>query len=291
MAIGGLLVSAFIVNTLATVAVCLLRYKFPIGLLAISLVTWLYTHSGSKGMSAMYLLYLATVVWRHRYQIRLGVLSWLLILGLLVFITIALPLGVKSRYGGSYSFIEAAAIAVGRYTQQDVSAVLWSFSEWREAFAKSYVVDNLLSFFPGFLFAGKPMNPAYAINALYFGGGGPISAASPSLFGAILIVTQEWLYWPVLLLTLIIIYKLDTFFCRHPQVRVLRFDYEWLYFYTLMVLFEATFVIAFGQLLIVFVWRQFLSRQSKTTSVPGRESGPVLPLTRFQQSSHFSQRR
>jgi hypothetical protein len=266
IAIGGLLVNAFIVNTLATVAVCLLRYKFLVGLLAISLVTWLYTTFGSKGMSAIYLLYLTTVFWRHRYQMRLGVLSWLFIFGSLVFFAIALPLGVKSRYGGSYSFIEAAAVAVGRYTQQDVSAVLWSFSEWRKAFAKSYFVDNLLSFIPGFLFAGKPINPAYAINALYFGGSGPISAASPSLFGAIIIVTQEWLYWPVLLIVLIIIYKLDEFFCRHPKVRVLRFDYEWLYFYTLTLLFEATFTLALGQLFIVFLWRRLLMKRSNFTT-------------------------
>jgi len=276
MAQGGLLIGSFIFNTLAAVAVCLLRYSPMVGLLAVSGVVWQYTGSGSKGLSVMYLLYLATFVWHQRRQKRWRIISLIVTVGLLASIIVVLPIAISARYGGRYFFTEALPILLGRFTQQDAAAVLWASPTWRASFAPLYIKHTLLSFIPGFLFRGKPINPAYEINALYFGGVGIISAASPSLFGAILIVVKEWLYWPTLILIIFIICKLDAFFCRHPLVEDTRFDYGWLYFYTLVVLFEATFVMAFVQLAIVFVWRQFLSKQIKTTSAFKGELNPML---------------
>jgi len=282
LSVGGLLVGAILFNVIATFAAILLRYSTWSGLLATSAVAWAYSQSGSKGIVAVYLLYMVVNILRQPRQGLWRHLAKPLALVVLLSIVIALPAAVERRSGETVSLAAALQAAGGRFTQQDVFSVLWAFPDWRQSFARTYVEGNLLGFVPGVLFPDKPFNPAYQITNLFFGGAGPISAASPSLFGALLIVFQDWLYWPILLLATSLICKMDWLLCRSQRGEKSRFDYEWLYISSLVALFETSFVVASYQLIITFAWWYLLTRGSRIHEVitQGANSQMAKPLQR-----------
>ena len=258
MRIGGLLVGGMIFVVFATLAVSLLRYAPLVGLSATLAAIWVYIQAGSKGMGAVYALYAATWVWRHRHQRPWKYLAKPVVGAFLLLAAVALPAGVGVRAGVTVSLAQSLSHAVGRFTLQDVASVVWSSPDWRISFAPVYVQSTLLGFIPGFIFPEKPFNPTYQITALYYGVERPTSA-SPALFGAVLIVVQDWLYWPALMLITFLVFKMDKSLCRSMRAARVRFDYEWLYFTGLVALFEMNVVVGSVQIIFAFAWRYLLT--------------------------------
>lgn len=264
MRMGGLMVSGMIFIVFATLAVSLLRYAPLVGLLAILVATWVYVQGGSKGMGALYMLFAAAWVWRQRHERPWNRLAKPAVVGFLLLAAVALPAGVGVRGGGTVSLADSFKPAVGRFTFQEVASVVWSFPDWRISFAPAYVQNVLLGSIPGFLFPGKPLNPSYQITALYYGGVEVASSASPAFFGVILMVVQDWLYWPALMLVTFLVFKMDKFFFRSVRAGQVRFDGEWLYFTGLMALFEVNYVTFSYQIILAFTWHYLLNRKRKT---------------------------
>jgi hypothetical protein len=151
------------------------------------------------------------------------------------------------------SLLDGLGAALGRFTMQDVGAVIYANEAWREGFQRTYLSDNLLAFIPGMFFPGKPLNPSYEINALYYNGISVISSAAPSLFGALLIATGNWLYWPALAIVVWLLGKSEQYFVRTAAPAD---DFSWLIVFSFALLLEGVYVAPVLFFAVAYSWRR-----------------------------------
>lgn len=272
LGVGGFLVSGLILGPLASIASGLLRYSRLMGITFSSITILLFSQTESKAVAVAYLIYLAVFIWTQRKRNLWKKLSIPIAGILLLLATLTLPITVGKRAGRSVTLEESVTASLYRFTIQDAASVVWASPVWRAEYGPTYFINTLSGFLPGTLFPNKPINPAYEINSLYLGGGGYVSAANPSLFGSILLVFGDWFYWPVLLICVYIFMSIDRFFCRDTVVLSIRFDYSWLYFYTMAMIFESNFVAGTLNIIQLILWRYLLlrfarRRNSKVDSV------------------------
>ena len=123
-------------------------------------------------------------------------------------------------------------------------------------------IATVLGFLPGFLFPDKPLNPAYEITTTLWLSRSRL-ASTPAWFGSLLMLVQDWLYWPALGIASWLMCKLDGLICRSSDSEGIRLDYEWLYIQSLVMIFEATYVVAVYQIAIIILWR-FLAARART---------------------------
>ncbi|MGD0693668.1 MAG: hypothetical protein ABSB82_02320 [Terriglobia bacterium] len=257
--VGGLLIEGVLFAIFSGLAIALTRGALFWAIPCLAIAGWQFAISGSKGMAAVFVGYLAAYFWRFRRLPQLRGRATLLAIALGLAIVPALLVGVQHRFHDpNVTIADAFAGSLGRFTQQDVASVLWTASDWRNSFRSEYIRDNIRSFLPGFLFPDKPINPGYYINQMYVGSGGPVSAASASFFGSLLIVAPGWAYWVVLTPIAVLLGALDWFFSNPASVGDLRFHYEWLYIVDLVGWFETTYVSALAILVALALWRYSL---------------------------------
>jgi hypothetical protein len=238
--IGGLLVGGIFTMMLTAGALGLFLLQPVWGAIPAAAAVGILTYSGSKGISALFVIYVAYVIWRMRH----GRLVWKIASFLLPLVIygsgLALREAVVFRYGGSEVPASAAvSMAISRFSQEEVFAVLWANPEWVSDFRPLYSLAQVTAFVPGFLWSGKPHNPAYEIDALY-ARNGPVSAASPSVFGSLLIMCGRWGLLPSVVLLGVILSFLD----RRTAAFGNYHEIEWTYVYSIAMIFETVYVLA-----------------------------------------------
>jgi hypothetical protein len=273
--IGGLMVGGIFTMILATGAVGLFIVRPTLGYIPLLLTIFLFTYSGSKGMSAVLVLYIVYLTWKMKTRRPVWKVLRLLLPLMIYAVGLVLTLAVSFRGGGSdVRLSNAASTSLTRFTQQDVVAVLWANPDWMRESRNSYVFAQFASFVPGSLWHDKPRNPAYQVNALY-APGGSVTAASVSVFGSLLIACGRWAFLPPLIVLGFLLAKLDRYVCSFPNY----LELEWTYVFSLVMILETVYVLAFlGMLLTLFCLRVNLTvhLHPRFVSTPGRNR-PRLP--------------
>jgi hypothetical protein len=280
LVVGGLLTASLLAALFSGISIPLFLSNIWLGLGAVGISIVLFVGTGSKGMAPIFLLMTVWTLIRYRSLPTLRQSRYLFRL-LLPLFALSIPLvllySVRNRFQtDSIDLTQAISAALGRFTQQDVAAVIQQSGTWREAFREEYLRGVILSFVPGFLWPGKPINPAYAINSLYSYG---FTAASPSLFGSLLIGTSDWAYWLVLPVISYGIGIFDNYFAgtRSAEIRV---HYEWYLIYSWCALFEGNWVIWVVQILTLLLWRWVLFVYStRARNLLSLQSGSALLFT------------
>lgn len=261
--VGGLLIDGLITYIYTALALAILPISFIFGVPAFLIGTYFLLITGSKGMAAGYVIF-AYLSFSKRANYVLVKTKKLptVVGGLIALIASSVLLTMASRLRFSVddiSAIDALTASVGRFTQQDVTAVIYTFNTWREGFQVDYVLGNIMAFVPGFVNFVKPINPAYEINAVY---GGSFTAASPSLFGALLIAFGSLMYWPALTLMAAAASWLDKKLINLQPYSISR-DYGWLVLHLYLAIMEANFVIAVCLVTFVGFWHAIMSPSTK----------------------------
>lgn len=238
--IGGLLVSGVFTMMLTAGSLGLFIVQPVWGVLPVAATVGILTYSGSKGIGALLVIYIAYLIWKMRAR-RFAWRLANLLLPLVIYASgLALRQATMFRYGSSgLGLSGAVSMSLSRFTQQDVVAVLWANGDWMSDFSPRYSFAQVASFVPGFLWSDKPRNPAYEINALY-ARHGSVSAASPSVFGSLLIVFGPWWFLPAIALLGAILARLDRRISAFAHYR----EIEWTYLYSIAMMFETVYVLA-----------------------------------------------
>lgn len=261
--VGGLLVDGILTYIYTALALAILPLSLWFGIPSVLLATYFLFATGSKGMAAGYIIfvYFAFQSRNNSNKIKITYLrKYLLMAGAILFASMLVVYSSRTRFGeDDISLISALSSSVGRFTQQDVSAVVYTFDEWRSAFQIEYVKGNLLAFLPGFLFPLKPINPAYEINNIY---GGNFTAASPSIFGALFIIFNTYGYWIALPIFSYLSGKFDNRI-HNNGYRMNNVGYAWLILQFYVAILEANFVIAAYLTVIAWHWSFLASKMSK----------------------------
>ena len=245
--VGGLLLSGVsLIAASAGITPLILRHPW-FGIPCLAAVFLELTRSGSKAQGAVFALYVAMVFWQARRSQMVRQSRKAFAVMLCLFIPWSLSEASKVRFRKSDgNLLAAASTAVGRFTQQEVFSVLAAQDDWRREFRVQYIVDNIASFVPGFLWSGKPINPAYEINRLY-APHGAISAASPSVFGSFLIGGGI----AAALFGALLLGRLFASFDRRMVRRPWYLYLEWTYAGMVISVYETTFVPALIQWMIM----------------------------------------
>ena len=272
--IGGLLVGGIFTMMLTAGALGLFIVQPVWGVLPVALTVGILTYSGSKAIGAVLVVYVAYLIWKMRTRRFAWKLANLLLPLVIYASGLALRQASTFRYGSSdIGFSRAVTTAVHRFTQQDVVAVLWGNPEWVSDFAGRYSYAQVASFVPGFLWSGKPRNPAYEINALY-AWHGSVSAASPSMFGSLLIMCGRWCFLPAIALLGAILARLDRRISTFPHYR----EVEWTYLYSVAMMFETVFVLALFGFALTWccLWATQPANLRRRLPAGARESAPSV---------------
>ena len=256
--VGGLLIGGLLLILLTSIVIPLLLVSPLFSISGIIFCVVMMINSGSKGMAGAYIVYIIFYLIKYKHYspvFKNNNLRKIFIGVSLISIPFIITLANQLRFGdSSIGLLESLMSVVGRFTQQDVASVIFSKDEWRENFRFEYNLGMISSFIPGFIYPGKPLNPAYAINEIY---GMGFTAASPSLFGSLLISTYFTFYWPLLVFLAFIIGKIEGIFTSSKKINCLP-HFEWYLLYSWISLFEGNFVIWIFQLSVLFVWRKIL---------------------------------
>ena len=265
---GGLLVSGILLFLLSAVTIPLLICRSILGLGFLLISLWLLLGTGSKAIGVVYFVVTCLELfraggkfWTKCGRWRLSVTNIFLMgtaaIAVAAICAALLAKSVSKRYGGEHVAVTAAAsAAVGRFTQQELACLIHAEDDWREKFARTYIVDTVLSFVPGFVWHGKPKNPAYEINSLM---GRGFTAASPFLFGAIFLACDGHAYWPLLVIVAVLLGGIDRLLSGRREVDFTDHIF-WYLLYTNAMLFEGNFVIWLIQLFILVLWVAWLRR-------------------------------
>ncbi len=269
---GGLMVAGVCTAIAASGAVPLFIMRPAVGLPCIATMIVLLTYSGSKAMGAVFSVYILSLIFTLRKQIRFRRWSWI---GMTASAFIAFASLIASnafRFQTSeVSTANAFAASLGRFTHQEVMAVLWANPDWRSISRADYIYAEVASFVPGFLWEGKPRNPALEINRLYVHNGSP-AAASPFVFGSLMIATNSVGMFFATLLFAGAMAVLDSRLCGLSRYLHL----EWTYLYCLVMVFETVYLVGviLMAVLLVCAWVISLSEV------------PVIPIRRSTTSGN-----
>ena len=264
--VGGLLISGFLTQLIAAVSlpIALARLWSGLPFLAISVAILLAT--GSKAIAAVYVVvcgFKAHTTERSSTRfsgLKRKIRSWFVLAILGACAGLLVVVSVSKRFNSSdVSLKSAMSASVVRFTQQDVASMIYARSEWRSELSRRYVRDTLYSFVPGFIWPGKPHNPAYEINALW---GQNFTAASPSLFGALFLACNGAWYWSLLMFSGLSLGLIDGVTLRAQGIE-LSSHLHWLSIFNTAMLFEANFVIWFVQLIVLVAWRLWLVQRMR----------------------------
>lgn len=257
--VGGLLIDGILTYTYTAFALAFLTLSFFAGIPFFLIGVFFLIATGSKGMAAGYVVF-AFFALRKRNSLPSQAVSK----GRLVFYgaiatglsLTALTLATRLRFGtDDVSVLSALMSSVGRFTQQDVAAVVFSLDLWLSGFRWEYISGTLYAFIPGFIFPDKPINPAYEINNVY---GGGFTAASASIFGSLLIIFGYYLYWLALFGFAFLSAKIDkriTSSHRIPRTK----EYSWIILQIYFNILEGNFVIVSYLMVIIFAWDTLLT--------------------------------
>jgi hypothetical protein len=264
--VGGSLIDGLLTYVYTALALAILPLSPLFGLPAFLVGIYFLLSTGSKGMAAGYVIFAYLLFSKRRNNLLVKTKKRPAVIGGLIALVASatlLTLASRIRFGvADISVTDALTAAVGRFTQQDVAAVIYTLDDWRERFQVDYVMGNIMAFIPGFLNFAKPINPAYEINAVY---GGSFTAASPSIFGALLIAFGSIMYWPVLTLIASAASWLDTKLIKLQPYSISR-DYSWLVLHLYLAITEANFVIAVCLITFIGVWHAAMSPSAKKQS-------------------------
>lgn len=257
--VGGLLIDGILTYCYTAFALAFLTLSFSAGIPFFLIGVFFLIATGSKGMAAGYVVF-AFFALRKRNSLPSQAVSK----GRLVFYgaiatglsLTALTLATRLRFGtDDVSVLSALMSSVGRFTQQDVAAVVFSLDLWLSGFRWEYISGTLYAFIPGFIFPDKPINPAYEINNVY---GGGFTAASASIFGSLLIIFGYYLYWLALFGFAFLSAKIDkriTSIHRIPRTK----EYSWIILQIYFNILEGNFVIVSYLMVIIFAWDTLLT--------------------------------
>ena len=253
---GGLMVAGVCLTVANAGAVPLLFVRPALGIPCLTAIILLFTFSGSKALGAVFTLYVAAILYKSSPQRGMRTLRLALVPMCIYGAFLSLMAATNYRFKNSDATSSGAgAAAIGRFTHQEVFAVVWANAEWRSDMRERYLLGQLTSIVPGFLWDGKPRNPALEINQLYVNRGSP-GAASPFVFGSLLLCTGSFGVFFVIPIFAGGMALLDAHICdlrRYPHL-------EWTYCFSIIMMVETVFLIPVIMLPILLWLRRALVR-------------------------------
>jgi hypothetical protein len=246
---GGAMFGMFVFHPLAALVPAIYLFNKICGAAFGIYIIVSFILSGSKGNAAAYLfiaLMQINILQRKRLQKQVKNLlgsifkrGWML-LAYSSIAAVLITLSVSARYGDNkLNFKESIGGTLIRFNHHDLAEILYSETAWRENARFEYISNIFQSFVPGIFWKDKPLNFAYEINSLT---GSNFTAASPSIYGSVLLIADNTLFFPCIFILGLVLGYSDRVLRTLLKINISE-GIAWILVYTSCMIMEANWVL------------------------------------------------